>query len=597
MKHLRFLNKYFIKYRYRLLAGILFVVLSNIFAILPPKIIRYSFDLVKDNIVYYQMYEGFNLQSAYYSMFSHAILLFGITMLLLALLKGGFMFLMRQTLIVMSRYIEFDLRNDMYAHYQQLSTSFYRRNSTGDLMSRITEDVNRVRMYLGPAIMYAINLTVLIVIVVGTMLRVNAQLTLYVLLPLPVLATSIYLVNSVIHKRSEQIQQQLSRLTSIAQESFSGIRVVKAYVQEEPTRLYFDNESEQYKQKSLQLARVQAFFSPLMMMLVGLSTILTIYIGGTQVINGAITSGNVAEFILYVNMLTWPVTSLGWVAALIQRASASQKRINEFMSVKPDIETDSQAGNSRQLHGDVRFDAVSFTYPDTGVEALANVSFHLKPGQKMAVVGRTGSGKTTLAELLLRKYDATQGQILLDGTDIKQLPLQSLRKQTGYVPQDVFLFSDTVSGNIAFGSEPAGMEQIIHAAKQAAVFKDIEQLPKKFDTIVGERGVTLSGGQKQRISLARALIKNPQLIFFDDCLSAVDAETEETILNNLNLFLSDKTAIVITHRIFSLMNFDKILVLHHGQVAEEGTHDELMLQKGIYYDLYQKQQLETRLAT
>ena len=597
MKHLRFLNKYFIKYRYRLLAGILFVVLSNIFAILPPKIIRYSFDLVKDNIVYYQMYEGFNLQGAYYSMFSHAILLFGITMLLLALLKGGFMFLMRQTLIVMSRYIEFDLRNDMYAHYQQLSTSFYRRNSTGDLMSRITEDVNRVRMYLGPAIMYAINLTVLIVIVVGTMLRVNAQLTLYVLLPLPVLATSIYLVNSVIHKRSEQIQQQLSRLTSIAQESFSGIRVVKAYVQEEPTRLYFDNESEQYKQKSLQLARVQAFFSPLMMMLVGLSTILTIYIGGTQVINGAITSGNVAEFILYVNMLTWPVTSLGWVAALIQRASASQKRINEFMSVKPDIETDSQAGNSRQLHGDVRFDAVSFTYPDTGVEALANVSFHLKPGQKMAVVGRTGSGKTTLAKLLLRKYDATQGQILLDGTDIKQLPLQSLRKQTGYVPQDVFLFSDTVSGNIAFGSEPAGMEQIIHAAKQAAVFKDIEQLPKKFDTIVGERGVTLSGGQKQRISLARALIKNPQLIIFDDCLSAVDAETEETILNNLNLFLSDKTAIVITHRIFSLMNFDKILVLHHGQVAEEGTHDELMLQKGIYYDLYQKQQLETRLAT
>jgi len=580
-----------------LLAGILFVVLSNIFAILPPKIIRYSFDLVKDNIVYYQMYEGFNLQRAYYSMFSNAILLFGLTMLLLALLKGGFMFLMRQTLIVMSRYIEFDLRNDMYAHYQQLSTSFYRRNSTGDLMSRITEDVNRVRMYLGPAIMYAINLTVLIIIVVGTMLRVNAQLTLYVLLPLPVLATSIYLVNSVIHKRSEQIQQQLSRLTSIAQESFSGIRVVKAYVQEEPTRRYFDNESEQYKQKSLQLARVQSFFSPLMMMLVGLSTILTIYIGGTQVINGAITSGNVAEFILYVNMLTWPVTSLGWVAALIQRAAASQKRINEFMSVKPDIETDAQAGDNRLLTGDIRFNSVSFTYPDTGVEALSNVTFHLKPGQKMAVVGRTGSGKTTLAELLLRKYDATQGQILLDGTDIKQLPLQNLRKQTGYVPQDVFLFSDTVSGNIAFGSEPAGMEQIVQAAKQAAVLKDIEQLPKKFDTIVGERGVTLSGGQKQRISLARALIKNPQLIIFDDCLSAVDAETEETILNNLNLFLSDKTAIVITHRIFSLMNFDKILVLHQGQVAEEGTHEELMLQKGIYYDLYQKQQLETRLVT
>ncbi|HRI29188.1 MAG TPA: ABC transporter ATP-binding protein, partial [Chitinophagales bacterium] len=566
MKHLAYLNQYFLRYKWRLLMGMAFVLLSNIFAVIPPKIIRNAFDLVKDNIAYYRMYDGFTLQTHYYSGFGKAILLFGVSMIVLALVRGGFMFLMRQTIIVMSRLIEFDLRNDMYAHYQHLSTAFYRRNSTGDLMSRITEDINRVRMYLGPAIMYTVNLVVLIIIVVGAMLRVNVQLTFYVLLPLPVLAMSIYLVNSLIHRRSEAIQTQLSRLTTLAQEAFSGIRVVKAYTQENATGAFFNHESELYKQKSLQLARVQAFFGPLMMLLVGLSTILTIFIGGMGVINGSITSGNVAEFVLYVNMLTWPVTSVGWVAALVQRAAASQKRINEFMNTQPDI-TSPAGAQPFALQGNIVFNNVSFTYPDTGVKALQHISFSLRPGEKMALVGRTGSGKSTLAELLLRKYDATEGQILIDGKPIETLHLHSLRSQIGYVPQDVFLFSDLVKNNIAFGNKTATMQQITLAAQQAAVLKDIEQLPQQFDTMVGERGVTLSGGQKQRISLARALIKNPQCIIFDDCLSAVDAETEETIINHLNTFLADKTAIIITHRIFALMNFDKILVLDEGQIA------------------------------
>lgn len=596
MKHLKYLNLYFYRYRYRLILGILFVILSNIFAIIPPKIIRFAFDLVKDNIAYYQLYTGFKLQNLYYSGFSNAILLFGACMLLLALLRGGFLFLMRQTIIVMSRLIEYDLRNDMYAHYQLLSSSFYRRNSTGDLMSRITEDVNRVRMYLGPAIMYAANLGILIIIVVGTMLRVNVQLTLYVLLPLPILAVSIYLVNSVIHKKSEFIQQQLSQLTAIAQESFSGIRVAKAYVQEKTTARFFEKESENYKHKSLQLAKIQAFFMPLMMLLVGLSTIITIYVGGQGVIKGIITSGNIAEFVLYVNMLIWPVTSVGWVAALVQRAAASQKRINEFLQTPSDIVNPPNPIHLT-LQGNIRFENVGFTYPDTGIRALHGLTFELKQGQKMAIVGRTGSGKTTLAELLLRKYDVTDGQISIDGHDIRRLDLYSLRKQIGYVPQEVFLFSDLVKNNIAFGKTSANLEQIKQAALQAAVLKDIDQLPNGFDTMVGERGVTLSGGQKQRISLARALIKDPRCVLFDDCLSAVDAETEETILQHLNAYLSDRTAIIITHRIFSLMNFDKILVLDNGHLAEQGTHEQLIAKQGIYHQLYLAQQLEGKGVT
>lgn len=591
MKHLSALNKYFYRYKFTFLIGILFVALSNIFSIMPPQAIRYAFDLVKDDIAYYQLFSGFALQQRFYSIFSRALLLFGVSVLLMAILRGIFMFLMRQTLIVMSRHIEFDLRNDMYAHYQKLSTAFYKRNRTGDLMSRATEDVIRVRMYLGPAIMYSVNTIVTLLTVTIIMFQTNATLTAYVLLPLPFLSIFIYYINSIIHRRSEEIQAQMSKLTSIAQETFSGIRLIKAYVQEKANVHFFEQESDEYRHKSIALARTQALFAPSMLLLVGMSTVLTIYIGGKQVIDGTITSGNIAEFVLYVNMLTWPVASLGWVTAMIQRAAASQKRINAFLDTPPDII--SPNNEAVQLKGNLQFDQVSFTYPDTQIKALKKVSFTLQKGEKMAIVGRTGSGKSTIAELLVRNYDIDEGNITLDQQNIKQINLAALRQQIGYVPQDVFLFSDTINNNIAFGSPNISEAQIQQAAKDAAVYKDIIQLPDQFSTVVGERGITLSGGQKQRVSLARALVKQPPILLLDDCLSAVDAITEQSILEHLSTYLADRTAIVITHRIFTSINFDKILVLEQGEVAEMGTHEELLAQNGIYANLYEKQHQET----
>ncbi|HXH18797.1 MAG TPA: ABC transporter ATP-binding protein [Chitinophagales bacterium] len=592
MKHLKYLNKYFWKYRWRFILGVLFVAVSNYFGILSPQVIRYSFDLVKENLSYYNMFSGFSLQDSFYSLFSSALLFFGITVLLLAVLKGVFMFFMRQTLIVMSRLIEYDLKNEMYQHYQQLSLAFYKRNNTGDLMSRITEDVSRVRMYVGPAVMYAVNLLVLVVMCIYAMLSVNVELTLYVLIPLPALAISIYYVNSVIEHRSETIQKKLSELTTSAQEFYSGIRVIKTYVQESQILKFFEHESENYREEALKLARVEAFFFPLMLLLIGLSTILTIWIGGIGVMKGQITPGNIAEFVIYVNMLTWPVTAIGWVASMTQRAAGSQKRINEFLSVKPEIISDNE--NGIRLTGLIEFKNVSFTYPDTGIQALKDVSFKVKPGQKLAIIGKTGSGKTTIADLLVRMYDATEGEILLDGMPIGKLNISLLRKQIGYVPQDVFLFSDTVENNVGFGSDRFSRDEVIEAAKNASVHHDIAALQKQYDTIVGERGVTLSGGQKQRISLARAFLKNPQIMILDDCLSAVDAKTEQAILSALGKLLQNKTSIIITHRIFTLLNFDHIIVLDNGHIMEEGTHDELLARRGLYYNLYEAQKLEEK---
>jgi len=590
MKELAYLNKYFWRYKWRFGLGVLFVTISNIIGVYPPQVIRAAFDIIKDNIAYYQMLEGTDLQARFYGFFSWALLMFGATVLVLALTRGFFMFLMRQTLIVMSRFIEYDLKNEVYAHYQKLSTAFYKRNQTGDLMNRATEDVSRVRMYLGPAILYTINLVVLFVMVIGTMISVNAKLTLYVLLPLPILSISIYYVSTIINKKSEAIQRQLSQITSVAQESYSGIRVLKSYVQEKPMLAFFEKEALDYRGKTLSLARVQALFFPLMMLLVGTSTILTIYIGGLEVMRGTISPGNIAEFIIYVNMLTWPVTSIGWVASIVQRASASQKRINEFLEVEADIVN--RAKEDFELEGDIEFKNIDFVYPDTGVHALKGINLSIKRGEKVAVIGKTGCGKTTLAELLLRAYDPTSGEIFVDGEKLDSINLNDFREQTAYVPQDVFLFSETVENNIAFGRDEADKEKIRAAAKAASIHNEISDLPMGYNTIVGERGVTLSGGQKQRISIARALIKKPKLLVLDDCLSAVDANTEKQILTHFRNELADKTAIIITHRIFSLIKFDKIVVLEKGAIAEMGTHDELIDKKGIYFDFYQLQEQE-----
>ncbi|MBK9016175.1 MAG: ABC transporter ATP-binding protein [Saprospiraceae bacterium] len=595
-----YLNKYFYKYRSRLLLGILFIFVSNYFQSLQPQMIRQALDLVVENIALYRMYDGFDLQTVVFSHFGKTLLYFGVVVLVLALLMGAFLFLVRQTIIVMSRLIEFDLRTEIFQHYEDLHLAFYKKNSTGDLMARVMEDVSKVRMYLGPAILYGINLASLFTLVIISMLRVNVTLTLWSLLPLPILSISIYYVSSLISKNSEKIQRQLSKLTSISQEVFSGIRVVKSYVQEAPMGRFFHDESQAYMDKSLKLARVDSLFQPTMLVLIGMSTIITVYVGGLQVAKGNITTGNIAEFIIYVNMLTWPVTSLGWISSLIQQAAASQKRINEFLSVKPEIVSpQSIVGSQQSPQSAIRnpqsaivFDNVSFTYPDTGIVALRNISFELMSGQKLAIIGRTGCGKSTIAELLVRLYDVTEGCILVDGVDIRQLDLNRLRQRIGYVPQDVFLFSDTISNNVRFGRPEATQAEVETFTRHAAIYNEIAELPEGFETVVGERGVTLSGGQKQRVSIARALAKQPDIVLLDDCLSAVDTNTEKQILSYLGSDIADKTAIIITHRIYSLLEFDKIIVLGDGRIVEEGTHSELLKNKGYYYEQYEKQRME-----
>ncbi len=591
MKELLSLNKYLYKYRYRMLLGVIFIVLSNWFGVFPAQVIRLAFDLVKEQVSIYQYVEGFNTQELFYKTFITIVLLFGFIVFLVAVIKGIFMFFMRQTIIVVSRLIEYDLKNEIYEHYQVLNLSFYRKNNTGDLMNRVSEDVGRVRMYIGPAIMYTLNLVVLFVLVISTMISVNPKLTLFAVLPMPFLFLSIYYVQNIINKKSEQIQEQLSTLSSTIQESFSGIRVIKAFVREEEIKAKFNVESEEYRIKTMGLVNVQAVFFPTVLTLIGISTLLTVYIGGKEVIDGRITAGNIAEFIVYVNMLTWPVTSVGWVTSLVQRASASQKRINEFVKLEPEIKNDVNLPIT-ELKGNIEFKNVSFRYPDTGIQALQNINFSVDAGKTLAIVGRTGSGKSTIANLLFRMYECDEGQILLDGIDIKTLQLSSFRKQLSMVPQEVFLFSDTIANNISFGDANADRKQIEQAAKLASVYDNIMQFEHGFDTFVGERGITLSGGQKQRVSIARAIIKAPKALIFDDALSAVDTKTEEAILNNLKEMMMNKTNILISHRISTVKHADLIIYLDSGKIIEMGTHDELLNMQNAYSELYHKQLLE-----
>ncbi|GGH20126.1 ABC transporter ATP-binding protein [Mucilaginibacter phyllosphaerae] len=590
MKDLAYLNKFFYKYRWRLVPGVLFVIISNIFGVLPAQVIRVAFDLVTENIGVYQLFDGFNRQQVIYDIFGSSLLLFGLLVLILALLRGLFLFFMRQTIILMSRHIEYDLKNEIYAHYQLLSLAFYRRHNTGDLMNRVTEDVSRVRMYLGPGIMYTINTVILFILVIYAMLTVNVRLAVFSVLPLPVLAVIIFYVNTIIEHRSEKIQQRLSGLSSFVQENFSGIRVIKSYVREAFVREKFAAESEDYKTQSMAMAKVQALFFPSMLLLIGLSNVITMYIGGVEVMKGNITPGNIAEFIVYLNMLAFPVISLGWVTSLIQRAAASQKRINEFLHEEPEIQSPIVAGH--MLTGKIEFSNVTFNYPDTGITALKNVSFRANPGEIVAIIGRTGSGKSTIANLIMRMYDTTGGEILIDDKPLTRLNLNNYRSQIGFVPQEVFLFSDIISHNIAFSADVLDMPRVEQAAKDAAVYNNIMELEKGFETLIGERGVTLSGGQKQRVSIARAIVKHPQVLIFDDCLSAVDTRTEEEILSNLGRIMHGKTSIIISHRISTIKNADNILVLDNGEIVEQGTHAQLMNNKGPYFELYEKQLLE-----
>ena len=594
MKELAYLNKFFYKYRWRFLPGILFVIISNLFAVLPAQVIRIAFDLVNENIAIYRLFNGFEKQQLIATIFGQSLLFFGLIVLALALLRGIFLFFMRQTIILMSRHIEYDLKNEIYQHYQKLSMAFYRRNNTGDLMNRVTEDVSRVRMYLGPAIMYTINTTVLFILIIVAMFNVNARLAIFALLPLPLLAVTIYYVHTIINQRSEKIQEQLSSMSSFVQETFSGIRVIKAYVREADIRKKFNQESEDYKTHSMSLVQIQALFYPMMLLLVGVSTIITVYIGGVEVIKGTITSGNIAEFIVYVNQLTFPVTSLGWVTSLIQRASASQKRINEFLQTQPEIISSST--DKINLKGGIEFKDVSFTYPDTGIQAIKNISFKVEPGQFIAIIGRTGCGKSTIANLLMRMYDADKGDILIDNKRVEELNLNTYRDQVGFVPQEVFLFSDTIFNNIAFGLSKVEPNQVEQAAKDAALYDNIIGFEKSFETMIGERGITLSGGQKQRLSIARALIKEPQILVFDDCLSAIDTYTEEEILNNLGRLMKNKTSILIAHRVSTIKNADKILVMDGGEIIEQGSHHDLMALKRIYFELFEKQLLEEQIS-
>ena len=586
MKALQYLNKYFYKYRFRLILGILITTVAKIFVLQIPGLIRNSLNIVED----YNLHHSLELSQVKSQLIINILYIIGA-----ALISGFFTFLMRQTLIVMSRLIEFDLKNEIFQQYERLSLNFYKKNRTGDLMNRISEDVGKVRMYFGPAIMYTMNMLVLFVVAMTKMINIDPKLTLYTLLPFPILSVSIYLLSRIINQRSNIVQQYLSKITTFSQELFSGINVVKAYGIERQTSIEFNTLANKSKDKNISLFKAQAVFFPLMMLLIGISNILVIYFGGMQYINGEIDNiGIIAEFIIYINMLTWPVAVVGWVTSIVQQAEVSQKRINEFLEEKPSIQNFQNSISI--IQGDIEFKNVSFAYEDTEITALKKLSFTIEKGKTLAILGKTGSGKSTIASLIARLYDIDYGEIYIDGIPIKNINLSSLRENIGFVPQDAFLFSDTIKNNIKIGDENATYEEIIQAAKSAYVHHNIDAFNNKYETYVGERGVTLSGGQKQRVSIARALISNPKILIFDDCLSAVDTETEEIILNNLKKASKGKTTIIISHRISSIKNADKIIVLDQGKIIQSGTHKELIQQTGYYQDTY-NQQLEEKLTS
>lgn len=570
-----------------MIAGMIFVIISNIFQILPAQMVRLSIDLVVDSIRTYRLFQDTGQAKAFLSLFTIALLTYAAVILVMALLRGFFLYLVRQTLIVMSRYIEYDLKNEIFSHYQSLPVSFYRKQNTGDLLNRISEDVSRVRMYLGPSIMYGLQLITLFLILIPLMFSVSPKLTIYALIPLPLLSFSIYYVNNIIEHRSTEIQESQSRLSTFVQEAFSGIRVLKSFAREQDSVEKFRSESNEYKFQSLKLTKAQALFYPVMVGLIGISTILTIYIGSIEVMEGKLTFGNIAEFVIYVNLLTWPVTLLGWTSSMVQRAEASQKRINAFIQTSSDIV--SEKNLVRKIDGKIEFRQVTFIYPDTGIVALKDLSFKVNPGESIAVIGTTGSGKSTVAALALRLFDVSSGSVMIDDIPLKDYDLYSLRNQCGYVTQDVFLFSDTIRNNIAFGMSEANEEAVIQAAKDADVYHNIMDFPQNFETRIGERGITLSGGQKQRVSIARAIIRQPAILILDDALSAVDTQTENRILNNLSRIMMGRTTMIISHRVSSAKLADKIIVLHDGKMVESGSHAELSALNGYYAEMVQKQ--------
>jgi ATP-binding cassette subfamily B protein len=587
MGALSHINQYFWKYKWLLILGILFTLFSNFFGVFPAQLVRYALDLVTETIDIYFLFKGFTLQTAFYEIFGFTLFFYGGLIILMAIMKGVFLFLVRQTLIVMSRHIEYELKNEIYMHYQTLPLSFYRQQNTGDLMARISEDVGKVRMYVGPSMMYGLNLITVFILVIYSMWQVNQKLMWYVLLPLPILSLSIYYVNSVIIKKSEEIQGALSQISTFAQEAFSGIRVLKSFVREKRSVDSFASASNEYRAKSLGLVKVDSLFTPLIALLVGFSTILVVFIGSQEVIAGRMSVGNITEFIMYVFMLTWPVTALGWTSSQIQRAAASQKRINEFLEAKSELTIGKQI--RQEIIGNWEFKEVNFTYPGSNRPVLEKVSFRIESGESVALLGQTGSGKSTVALLMARFYDPISGEILLDGISLKDWDIAWVRSFVGFVPQDVFLFSTSISDNIRFGNDTLTQEAIEVAAKQADVYDNIMEFPDKFETILGERGITLSGGQKQRVSIARALAKNPKMLILDDCLSAVDTHTEHTILENLKQVTAGKSSLIISHRVSSARLANRIFVLSEGAILESGSHKELMMKKSLYFELYQQQ--------